>query len=151
MIRPATLTDVPRMIGLAEQKRAQYEQYQPTFWRRAVDAQAAQTPCFEKLVADESVIALVHETDGLLDGFVIAALMQAPPVYNPSGLTCMIDDFVADWSTIGSALLEAAAQEAKQRGAVQVVVVCGHLDEPKRAMLHGQGLTIASEWYVRDL
>ena len=42
-------------------------------------------------------------------------------------------------------------QQARQRGAAQTVVVCGHLDQPKRAMLAQVGFSIASEWYVQSL
>ena len=81
------------------------------------------------------MIALVHESAGSIDGFVIAALMDAPPVYDPGGLTCLIDDFVVadgrDWQTIGLALLAEANRQARERGAAQTVVVCGHQDQPK--------------------
>ncbi len=51
-------------------------------------------------------------------------------------------------ATVGRELLEAATKELTARSAVQVVVVCGHLDAEKRAALTASGLTIASEWYV---
>ncbi len=37
------------------------------------------------------------------------------------------------------------------RIADQSVVVCGHLDQPKRTMLDQMGYSIASEWYVHNL
>ena len=77
------------------------------------------------------------------------------PVYDPGGKTCLVDDFAVDsagdWTTVGNALLAAALQEARERGAVQAVVVCGHRDDPKRHMLAGDGFSIASEWYVREI
>ncbi|MCL4545642.1 MAG: hypothetical protein M1118_13785 [Chloroflexi bacterium] len=79
----------------------------------------------------------------------------APPVYDPGGSSCEIDDFcvaqAGDWQTVGEALLTEANREAKARGAVQCVVVCGHLDLPKRAMLSALGFTVASEWWVQPL
>jgi hypothetical protein len=151
-IRPATLRDVSIMIAMSEAFRTQLQQYQPVFWRKAADSAEKQTPYFEKLVQDESVITLVHETDTKVDGFIIAGFMEAPPVYNPAGLTCLVDDFCVDeWATTGRALLDLAMEEAKARGAVQIVVICPHLDEAKRAMLRGKDLTIASEWYVRGI
>jgi hypothetical protein len=78
--------------------------------------------------------------------------MEAPPVYNLGGLTCVVDDFCTnDWATTGKALLSAAMEEAKQRGEVQIVVICPHLEEAKRAMLRGEELTITSGWYVHGL
>jgi hypothetical protein len=155
VIRCARPDDIPAMVALSEQKRIQYQEYQPLFWRKAADSKEKQLPFFERLVASEQTIVLVHEQVGLVDGFVIAALVDAPPVYDPGGKTCLIDDFaVADaaiWETAGAALLAEACREGKARGAVQSVVVCGHRDEPKRAMLAAAGLSIASEWYVGAL
>ena len=151
----AKRSDVSRMVELAEQKRMQYQSYQPTFWRKAADSRDVQLPFFEGLIAQGDVIALVHEKAGGIDGFLIATLVTAPPVYDPGGLTCAIDDFCVakgtDWQTVGAALLAEAAHRAKDRGAVQAVVVCGHLDQSKRAMLNSGSFTIASEWYVRDV
>jgi GNAT superfamily N-acetyltransferase len=143
------------MVDLSEQKRREYQAYQPRFWRKAADSREKQLPFFERLIENDRVIALVHELSGSIDGFVIASLMDAPPVYDPGGMTCLIDDFVVaaagNWTTVGEALLAAANQEAKARGAVQTVVVCGHRDGPKRAMLAEGGFSIASEWYVREI
>jgi hypothetical protein len=48
------------------------------------------------LVTSDEVITLFSEEDGQLTGFLIApsALNPAPPVYDPGGLACDIDDFV---------------------------------------------------------
>jgi hypothetical protein len=40
---------------------------------------------------------------------------------------------------------------ARAAGAIQTVVVCGHLDEAKREFLRSQCLSIASEWFVKNL
>ena len=152
-IRKAEPADVPRMVELSEQKRLQYQSYQPTFWRKAADSREKQIPHFERVIDSDRAIALVHERAGTIDGFVIATVVEAPPVYDPGGLTCLIDDFVvADpqaWGTIGAALLNEANRQAHARGAVQTVVVCGHQDQPKRALLTEDGFSIASEWYVK--
>ena len=152
LIRPAHADDVPAMVALSEQKRLEYERYQPVFWRKAADSAASQLPYFRNLLTRENIIALVCAGERGLDGFIIAAIIGAPPVYDPGGLTCMIDDFCvagsAGWATVGAALLREVGQQAQARGANQQVVVCGHLDEAKRAMLRAGGLTIASEWYT---
>lgn len=142
------------MVKLAEQKRIEYQNYQPVFWRKAADSREKHIPWIEYLVNKEDIISLVHERDGAIDGFAIADLLQAPAVYDV-GLTCRVDDFTVaesqDWEKVGRALLDAVMREAKQRGVMQMVVVCGHLDEPKRKMLAHAGFTIASEWYVNTL
>jgi GNAT superfamily N-acetyltransferase len=154
-IRRARAEDVPAMVALSAEKRRLYATYQPIFWAVAPDADAQQLPFFEQLVRDERTTALVHETGGAVDGFVIARLVASPPVYAPGGLTCALDDFwvrdPAAWHSAGRALLEAAMAEGRARGAVQSVVVCGQRDVAKRAMLQqlGFGFGVASEWWVR--
>ena len=77
--------------------------------------------------------------------------MPAPEVYNPGGLTVMIDDFCVTsenlWQSVGAKLIE----ETKARGATQIVVVCGAADLPKRKLLMDQNLSITSEWFVGRL
>lgn len=154
-IRKARLIDVPPMVDLSEQKRIEYQRYQPTFWRKAEDSREKQIPFFASLMGSDRAIALVHERGGKIDGFIIALLQPAPPVYDPGGLTCIIDDFIVaeakDWQTVGKRLLSEVIREAKRRGAVQVVVVCGRYDAPKRIMLASVGCSIASEWWVREI
>jgi hypothetical protein len=103
-------------------------------------------------VSSDGAICLVSEEAGQLTGFLIATLTPPPPVYDPGGLTCQIDDFAvvtaARWPTTGVRLLRAGLARAAQRGAVQAVVVTGHLDRAKRQALRTCGLEIASEWWV---
>jgi GNAT superfamily N-acetyltransferase len=155
VVRSAELRDLAAIAALAEEKRAWYARFQPIFWRPAADARERHTRFLQQLVESGRVIALIHERDGTVDGFVIAQLVPAPPIYDPGGPTCSIDDFWvadgADWEEAGRALLDEAVRQAKARGAVQSIVVCGHLDEAKRAMLAASGFSIASEWYLRDI
>lgn len=101
------------------------------------------------------MIFRVHERDGVVDGFAVGHLPQPPPVYDPGGPVCLIDDFATrdpeGWASSGAALLEAVTAEAKRRGVILVVVICGHADRPKRAMLAGAGYGVASEWHTREL
>lgn len=153
LIRRAEAADVPSMVELSEKKRIQYQSYQPVFWSKAADSRQKQTGFFENVMKRENVIALVHDHGGNIDGFVIATLVPSPPVY-AAGLTCAIDDYCVadgDWQGTGRELLDAVTAQAKERGAAQVVVVCGHLDEPKRQLLSLLGHTIASEWWVKPL
>lgn len=155
-VRQARTEDLGTIVALSEEKRRQYEPYQPQFWRKAPDSAAVQLAFLQVQLQRENVIALVHERpDGVVDGFVIAALVPAPPVYAPGGLTCAIDDYWvaggAGWQGTGTALLDEAARLAKERGAAQVVVVTAGRDEAKRAMLQGESFSVASEWWVRSV
>jgi len=154
-VRSALAEDIARMVELAAQKRTEYESYQPVFWHPADDARIKQKPFFEYLLKQDKVIALVHDDAGAIDGFVIATLVPAPPVYSPGGPTCFLDDFTvaqtAQWETIGRALLREALRIAKERGAAQAVAVCAHLDEAKRSFLRSEGLSIASEWHTKAI
>jgi hypothetical protein len=70
-------------------------------------------------------------------------------------MTVFVDDFVVSegdaWVTIGRVLLDAIREWGRDRGAVQTVVVCGPLDQPKRAMLEAANHVVASEWWTSPL
>jgi GNAT superfamily N-acetyltransferase len=112
-------------------------------------------PISKTLISNRrNAIVLVYENAGVVRDFIIAILIEAPPVYAPGGKTCLIDDFAvteSDWDKAGRALMDEAHEVARAAGAIQAVVVCGHLDEAKRAFLDSQGLSIASEWFVKNL
>ena len=153
-IRKAEPSDVDHIVELSEQKRLQYQSYQPVFWRKAADSAEQQRAFLSQLLERGNVIAFVYERGGAVEGFIIGSLVPAPPVYDPGGLTCSVDDFMvaeAAWDEVGGALLEAVAAEALARGGTQMVVVSAHLDTQKRKMLVSRTYTIASEWWVRPL
>lgn len=154
-IRTAEDCDLEEILNLANAKRLEYEVHQPVFWRVAPDAIAQQRDFIASQIADERVITLVATSESKVVGFVIGRLVPVPPVYNPGGLTCLVDDFVVNesdsWETVSTDLLHQVRNAALSRGAAQVVVVCGHLDEPKRKALEESSLTIASEWWVAPL
>jgi hypothetical protein len=143
------------MVALMERKRSEQEQEQPIFWRKAEESAMKHAGYLHNLLQRDGVFAFVHETAGAIDGLVIGMEMTAPPVYNPGGPMCLIDDFtVANpdlWSTGGRALLEAAQTQARERGMVSMQVICGHYDAPKRAMLGAAGFPVVSEWRIRPL
>lgn len=150
--------DLEQLLGIAAARRTAYGGYQPTFWRPARDAVERQRAYFTSILDDEEVLVLTAREDGadvrgaVVRGFAIGRLVPAPPVYDPGGVTCVVDDFaVADpqeWATVGHLLLGAVREWATSCGAAQLVVVTAHLDEPKRAALDSSGLTLASEWWV---
>lgn len=154
-IRRAQLSDITSIVALADVKRIAYQGYSPVFWRKAPQASSSHAAYVRRLLDDDQIIALLAEEDGDIRGFILASMTHAPSVYDPGGPVCIIDDFTVaspqEWTTIGVSLLQAAQEQAKGRGAVLSVVVCGHQDQPKRQMLQHAGLSIASEWYVNPL
>lgn len=140
------------MVALSAAKRAAYAKVLPRFWRAAADADAQQAEWFQQLAGKGSAIVLVSEVALGIDGFAIGTLHSAPPVYDPGGLTCTIDDFCVRepslWPTVGVALLDGVRAQARARGASQVVVVCGMHDTAKRTMLDRPGLSLASHWFT---
>jgi hypothetical protein len=154
-IRKAEREDVPAMVALSEQYRRSLEAYAPVFWRKAPGSAEAQAAYFESLFQRDDVLMLVHRAVEGVAGFLIAHLHAAPPVFAPGGLTCIIDDFcMAEgfyWPKAGAHLLREAMRCAKERGAVQVVVVCPHRDQIKQTLLAAEGLSVVSEWHTRAL
>ncbi len=153
-VRSAAPGDVDAIVRLAAVRRAEYESYQPVFWRPAADAAARQRPYLAGLIEDPAVITLVAVTGHDVAGFAIVTVGVAPSVYDPGGLTCLVDDFVVadahDWPTVGVILLRAVIRAALERGAAQIVVAA-QLDEAKRAVLAASGLSVASESWVHPL
>jgi hypothetical protein len=154
--REATAADIERMVDLADNTRREYEPHAPVFQRPAANAREVHRPWLAQLVENPEAGTFVHEeSNGDVDGFAIITTVPAPPVYDPGGLSSLIDDFVVSspdkWVTAGASLLDAATAWALARGAVQVVVVSGPHDVPKRALLQDAGLYVASEWFTAPL
>jgi GNAT superfamily N-acetyltransferase len=153
-IRTSQLSDIEAMVLLSKAKRKLYEKAQPQFWRYAgEEGDNTQRQWFKELLEDKNYVIFTaeSETQEIL-GFVIGKLMSAPEVYNPGGLTLMIDDFCVQsenlWQSVGHELIEEAKAAAKVKGATQTLVVCGAHDNPKRKFLREQNLQVASEWFV---
>jgi len=154
MIRKAALDDVKEMILLSSQKRKQYEKYQPIFQKEAKGAIDFQTKFFKDSLFRENVIALVSVVgNSKIDGFIIGTIVNSPPVYNPGGKICLVDDFMVSdsslWGTVGKNLLDRVVELGKGKGAVLANVVCGPLDKPKKEMLNQYGFQVATEWNVK--
>ena len=142
-IRPLTAADVPRVLELGEQKRRQYQAYSPVFWRISPQPRGTFGPYLQSQIENPQVVALAHDQNETVDGYVLA---------NAQGY---IDDFTVAgpnlWPTVGADLLQAAGAAAHKKGIGSLLVVCGQGDLPKRTMLAGQGLTLATDWYVKPL
>ena len=156
MIREARANDVQAIADVAEQRRVDYEGAQPQFWRRAANAVDVHGPWLATMVADPDVVSIVATSeDGTLTGYAFGTVVPAPPVYEPGGPTGFIDDFaVVDperWPDVGVQLLAEARQRLARQGVAQIVVVCGHHDQRKRAALAQAGLAVVSQWYMQHV
>lgn len=153
-VRTSPLSGTDAMVSLSKAKRKLYEKAQPKFWHYAgEEGDNTQRQWFKKLLEDKNYVMFTVESDTKeILGFIIGKLMLAPEVYNPGGLTLMIDDFCVQsenlWQFIGAKLIEETKAAAKAKGATQILVVCGSHDYPKRKFLREQNLSIASEWFV---
>jgi hypothetical protein len=103
----------------------------------------------------DDYVLLVAESNEQLIGFIIGRVVTAPAVYNPGGLTLMIDDFCVSaprwWNTAGEKLVSELKRFVNNKNIAQILIVCGAHDITKREFLKRIGLTIASEWYVGEL
>lgn len=151
-VRLAEMGDITEMVNLSYKKRLAYQAVQPQFWKHAEDAEAIQEEWFKSLLESETHVLLVAESQLKMEGFIIGQMVPAPEVYNPGGLTLMIDDFcVADstlWETVGKLLLSEIKARVENKDVSQVLVVSGAHDTNKRSFLAKVGLSLTSEWYV---
>lgn len=152
IVRAVEIADLEAVLDIADRRRQQYAKYQPQFWNPAADALDKQRVFFATLVEDSETLFDVAVTADHLDGFIIARVAPAPPVYNPGGATCLVDDFTVDdpesWPVAGPLLLARVRAWAADRGAVQLVVVTAAGDKPKLATLSTAHLGLTSEWWV---
>ncbi len=154
-VSKATKADITSMVDLSYQKRRAYEKAQPQFWRYAEGAEEIQAKWFAEFLEHKDYILLVAKNETKIVGFVIGRLVNAPEVYNPGGLTLMIDDYCVEtqdnWVDVGKALLKEIAKIAKTKGAAQFCVVTGAHDHAKYNFLEDFGLKVASKWYVGSI
>jgi hypothetical protein len=117
----------------------------------AENSNEIQEKWFESEFENERVIALC---DSQKCGFIIGKLITPPEVY-ASGLTLMIDDFCVAtpklWESVGKNLLEECVNIAKEKGAKQILCVCGNFDTEKYKLLENLNLTVASRWYCGEI
>jgi hypothetical protein len=147
-INLATKPDITSMVDLSYQKRKNYEKAQPQFWKYAKNAEEIQAKWFEELLEHQDYILLVAKDKNKIVSFVIGRLVNAPEVYNPEGLTLMIDDYSVEtqenWTDIGKELLKKIAKISKEKGAAQFCIVAGAHDNNKCSFLEDFGLSWAS-------
>ncbi|MBX4893752.1 MULTISPECIES: N-acetyltransferase [Rhizobium] len=151
-VRISASEDIHAMVELAENRRYQYQVYQPVFWRKAENSADVTREFFDKLIAQQGWHCFTALEGAELRGFLIARETAAPPVYAPGGATITVDDFCvrdpSDWPTVGKALVDKLKATAEENGWGQLVIVCGDKDLPKKEMLNDAGLTVASNWFT---
>lgn len=149
MIRPATADDLDAMVALSGQARQRLEEHEPVFWRRHADADTNQRGWLGFLLEDPSHHLVVSGPEaGPIDGFGVARAMDAPPVYDPGGRTCLVDDLVWGDRATADDLLGAIREWATRQGCSQLVVITPAADEERQSVLDRQGLHPTSEWWT---
>jgi hypothetical protein len=149
-VRPSVVEDVTAMVDLVEQRRKQYETYQPVFWRKAENSAQMSKMFFSALVANDAVTTLTAVEADELVGFAIVLETPAPPVVDPGGPTVTLDDFCVKtpdrWPDVGAALLSEVRDTGREKRWRQLVVICADADLEKKQFLQTCGLSIASNW-----
>ncbi|MBS0469952.1 MAG: GNAT family N-acetyltransferase [Proteobacteria bacterium] len=154
VVRPANESDLDAAAAMAEERRAQYETFEPVFWKRREDSEAMSRAFFAHLLTKPEVLFLVAEWGGSPTGFLIAQPVATPPVFD-AGPTALIDDFCVEtpalWPSVGQSLLREARARLRERGFNQIVVVCGDKDIEKKAFIAGEKLSLASTWWTAPI
>lgn len=154
-IRKVVPGDATRIAELCESERRRYSAGYANYYAPAADYAEKKRLAVLGLIADDASIALVHESNGELDGVFLGRMVAAPPVYDPGGKVCLFDEFVVDgdaaWSRAGSALIDAVDGRIRDLGGVLLIIECMHAAAAKRDLLSSIGFTIASDWLCRDI
>jgi ribosomal protein S18 acetylase RimI-like enzyme len=151
VVRAANASDLDAVAAMAEARRERYEAFEPVFWKRRTGSAAMSRAWFAHLLSKPENLFLVAEWSGTPTGFLIAAPVATPPVFD-AGPTALIDDFCVDdpamWPVVGQSLLRMARGELKERGFKQIVVVSGFKDAEKMKFLESEKLSLASTWWT---
>jgi hypothetical protein len=154
-VRRATTTDLDAMVALIESHRDKLQQWQPVFWRRVENSAELTHQYFQHLLKQERVLALVSETDLKVVGFLFGLVIDAPPVFDPGGKTCLVDDFAVAsdelWATAGEEMLVYTRIWAKEQGAAQTVVITPMAYDEKLGFLKGRQMIPSASWWVEQL
>lgn len=134
--------DAPWAAQLMEKRRRDYARYSPVFWRPAEGVVGLHAEYLRGRITAQTTVALRTE-----HGFLIG---------ERRGSKAFVDDFAVEppgsWDTEGAALLLAVAERLAAADRVDVVmVVTAHADRPKAEMLASLSLTLAEQWWVREL
>ena len=149
-VRPAAIVDVDRIVDLCQVERHRFADGYADFYAVGPNYAAQKRDSITKLIDGGDGLALVHETNGQVDGVILGILVFAPPVYKPPGKVCLLLDFVAPaWSQPAANLLVAANRRVKDLGGVLFIAECMGSAKGKRHFLTTAGFEVASAWYQR--
>ena len=151
-IRQAIWADIPKMVAMLDRHRANLEQWDGRFWKRAVNASRWSKLNFRILLLRRRGWMLVADSTGTLEGFVVALPRRVPPVYAPGSKAALIDDFCVTrpelYPTVGAELLGALRERLRLQGFDLLVVVTACADEHKVGLLRSVGLAPTSQWWT---
>ena len=127
---------------LMEKRRRDYARYSPVFWRPAEGVVDLHARFLGDRIIAETTVALRTG-----HGFIIC---------ERRGSKGLVDDFAIEppgtWDFDGAALMLAASERlAAADGVATVLVVTAHADRVKAGMLANLSLTLAEQWWVREL
>lgn len=143
-IRECAAADLPAVVDILECKRELLATFEPRLWKRAAGSRESTLSYFSGLLSSDEHVFLVADDGGRILGFILAASMRVPPVYD-AGPTAMIDDFEVAapelWPTVGASLLAAARLRLAGQGIVQLMCIGVQRDSAKLQMLAAAGLS----------
>ena len=105
---------------------------------------------YRAMIEDRGIISLVGEADGYAIG---RPGLPAPPVYDPGGTTCLVDDLDLgeSWPGCGPDLLAGLEAAARAAGDVQLLIACDRRESGKKEALEARGYRWPVDWYSREL
>lgn len=143
-IRLATCADVERVAPLFDAYRQ--------FYGLQSDLPLARRYLADRLARDESVVLLAHAPDGTAQGFVqmyptFSSLRAAP--------TCVLYDLYVDPAArqrgVGRCLMQAAAVEARRRGAVALVLSTARSNRAAQRLYESLGWVRDEDFFEYNL
>lgn len=141
VVTELSAADAGWAAGLMERQRREYARYSPVFWRPAEGAAGLHARFLRGQISPETTVALRTR-----HGFIICQRRQS------EGFG---DDFTVGaqgtWDGDGAALLLAAERLAALSGVSAIRVVTAHADQAKAGMLSSLPLSLAEQWWVRQL
>ena len=143
-IRLAAVSDVERVAPLFDAYRQ--------FYGLVPDLELARRYLSERLLRGESVVLLAADADGTALGFVqmypgFSSLMAARTYV----LYDLFVDPAARQRGVGRRLMEAAAEEARRRGAVSLVLSTAKTNHPAQRLYESLGWVRDEEFYEYNL
>lgn len=136
----ALTSDLSWAAALMEERRTEYETYEPVFWRAKAGVRDAHAAFLGSQLAKDDTVAVRVD-----DGFAIAIPLDGQ---------YYVDDFAVEggrWADVGGELLREVWTQAQEHGASALRIVTARLDRPKVTLLDTLGLRLWQQWWVRAL